>query len=202
MALKQETSAAAPVATHRFAPLNEDAMTAEQKAVPSVKKALEAGTYNPNGFDAVFLRNPGLQDVLNAAAAKVYSLVAKLYYGKTDYKPAASAGLVEIGILLLSHEWDFPEMFPSHGPVAVEAGISQEIVDALARGERPARMKADEEAVYEFCAELIRKHAASDAAFDKLRRHLSERDILDLVVTLGLYTNSIMVLKATNIASH
>jgi 4-carboxymuconolactone decarboxylase len=189
------------MAAQRFAPLTEDVMTAAQRAVPSVKAALAAGTYNPNGFDAVMLRNPGLQDAINGVAAKVYPMVAQ-YLGKTDDLPTVPAGLVEIGILLLAQQWDFPAMFGSHGPAAVKEGISQETVDALERGERPAGMKAEEAAVYDFCAELVRDHAVSDQAFQTVRSHLSEREVVDLIMILGVYTNSLMMLKVANIQSH
>jgi alkylhydroperoxidase family enzyme len=176
-------------------------MTPEQKDVPSVKKALAAGKWNPNGFDAVMLRNPGLQDSITAVVVKVYPLVAGLSGSPVD-KPAVSPGLMEMAILMLAHEWDFPAMFPSHGPHAVKEGISQEIVDGLARGERPVHMKADEEAVYEFTSELTKKHAVSDETFAKLRAQFSERAVVDFVTTLGVYTNSLMMLKVANIASH
>jgi 4-carboxymuconolactone decarboxylase len=185
----------------RFAPLPEEAMTAEQKASPYIRKMLDAGTYNPNGFDAVMLRNPGLQDAVNGVVTRVYPMVAK-YLGNVENPPTVPHGLAEIGILLLSQEWDFPQMFPSHGPSAVAAGISQEFVDSLQKGERPARMKADEEAVYDFCSELIRKHAMSDETFTAVRKHLSERDVVDLIGIISTYMNSLMILKVANIQSH
>jgi 4-carboxymuconolactone decarboxylase len=189
-------------AAQRFAPLTQDKMTAEQLSIPSIAKSLAAGTYNPNGFDAVALRSPGLQDAIMVAFAKVYPLVAEHLGVAPAARPTIPQGFVEMGILLLAQEWNFPAMFGSHGPMAVKAGISQEIVDALAKGERPARMKADEEAVYEFCAELIKKHAVSDATFSTVRRYLSERDVVDLVTSLGLYTNSVMLMKVADSNVH
>jgi 4-carboxymuconolactone decarboxylase len=194
-------TAVAQETAHRFAPLTEDKMTAEQKAMPAVKKALAAGTYNPNGYDAVMLRNPGLQEAMSAVVAEVRS-GAGPSVGESKDQPTVPRGLVEIGVLMLAHNWDFPAMFKSHGPAAVKAGISQEIVDGLAQGKRPVHMKADEEAVYNFSAELIGKHEVSDDTFNTLRRYLSERDIVDLVTTVGMYSSSLMMLKVANINSH
>jgi hypothetical protein len=195
-------AAMAQATAHRFAPLTPDMMTPEQKAVPVVKKAIEAGTYNPNGFDAVLLRNPGLQDAMNVEASKVYPVAAGLFFGKPEDRTTIPPGLMEIGILMLSHEWDFPAMFPSHGPLALKQGLSHEMIDALQRGKRPAHMKPDEAAVYDFSAALIKKHAVSDALFARTRQYLSERAMVDFTTTIGLYMTSITLLKMANIASH
>ena len=189
-------------AGHRFAPLPQDKMTPEQLAVFTASKSLGGPTYNPTGFDAIMLRNPGLQNAITAAVAKVYPMVAQFYGIDAAAMPTIKQGFVEMGILILSHEWDFPAMFLSHGPMAVKSGVSQDIVDALAKGDRPAAMAADEAAVYDFCAELIQKHKVSDAAFHAVRQHLSERDVVDLVNCLGFYTNSLMMLKVADSNVH
>ncbi len=189
-------------AAPRFAPLPADSLTPAQKDILLIKRSLAAGKYNPNGLDAVYARNVGVQDAINTWAGEAYAAVGNsLTPGLTD-KPTVSPALVEIAILMLSRTWEFPPMFTSHGPTAVKLGVSQDTVDAIAQGKHPAKMKADEEAVYDFCTELFAKRAVSDATFEKLRKHLSERDVVDLVTTLGIYTNSIMMVKVANIASH
>jgi hypothetical protein len=186
----------------RFAPLPKDQLTDEQRSLPSVARALAAGTYNANGFDAVTLRNPGLEDAILAAVAKVYPLVAEYLGVAPGARPTVPQGFVEMGILLLAQHWSFPAMFGSHGPMAVAAGISQDIVDALSAGERPAHMRTDEAAVYDLFAELIGKHSVSDATFANVRSHLSEREVVDLVTSVGLYTNTIMLMKVANSNVH
>lgn len=187
--------------TDRFAPLPPEMLTPEQKAVPIVKKALDAGEYNPKGFDAILLRNVGLQDAINLVSSKVYPVAAKLYFG-LDNPATTPPGLMEMGILMLSHHWDFQPMFTSHGPLALKFGISQEIIDALAQGQRPANMKPDEAAIYDFCDELIRNRVVNDPTFAEARRYLSERDLVDLLVTLGVYSTSLMILKVADIDRH
>jgi hypothetical protein len=196
------SSAAAQTVAHRFAPLTPEMMTPEQKAVGSIKKALEAGTYNPNGFDAVLARNPGLEDDIAAQAARVYPVASQFYFGHSDDKTTIPTGLMEIGILMLAHDWGFPEMFPSHGPLALKEGLSQAFLDALQQGRRPAHMKADQAAIYDFSAAVIRKHEVSDALFKRVRLYLSERGVVDYTTTLGVYMSSISLLKVANIARH
>lgn len=193
------SAASAQAAGPRFEPLTPDRMTPAQRAQPSIAAAIEAGRYNPSGYDAVMLRNPGLAGALGAVAAKVYPGFPA---AGTDAPPTLSKGLAEIAILYLAHEWDFPAMFGSHGPAAIKAGVSQPIVDALAKGRRPAAMSADQAAVYDFCSELIRTHRVGDGAFARLREHLSEREVVDLVALMGTYTNSLMILKVADIDRH
>lgn len=193
------SAAAAQAAGPRFEPLTPERMTPAQRAVPAIAAAIEAGRYGPSGYDAVMLRNPGLAGALGAVAAKVYPGFPA---AGTDDPPTLSLGLAEIAILWLAHEWDFPAMFRSHGPAALKAGVPQATVDALAKGRRPAEMSADQAAVYDFCGELIRQHRVSDAAFARLRQHLSEREVVDLVALMGTYTNSLMILKVADIDRH
>ncbi len=192
--------ASAQDARARFAPLTEDQLTAEQRAIPSIKRALAEGRYNPSGFDAVMARNPGLQDAVHAMGAQVFPHIAAATPG--GGKPTLKPVLSELAVLQLSSEWGFPAMFRSHGPLALQAGASQATVDALARGERPGDMTPEQAAVYDFTAELLRTHAVSDAAFAEARRFLSERDIVDLVGILGVYTTSLMMLKVAGASSH
>lgn len=185
----------------RFSPLTEDQLTAEQRAIPSIQRALEAGRYNPVGFDAVLARNPGLQDALNEVAAEVYPPIADTKSGEGS-RPTIPLALTEIAILTLAQAWDFPAMFRSHGPTALEAGVSQEAITALAKGERPTELTADQEAVYDFTAGLAHERAVSDAAFANIRRFLSEREVVDLVGLLGAYTTSLMMLTVAGNSSH
>lgn len=201
-ALAMSASMASAQEAHRFAPLTPDKMTPAQLAVPSVAKAVAAGNYNPNGYDAVMLREPGLSDAIGAVVAKTYPGMARMSGVANANPPTVPKGLVEMGILMLSYEWRFPAMFPAHGPGAVKEGVSQETVDAISRGERPAHMQPDQAAVYDLLVELLHKHEVSDAAFAGARKYLSERDMVDLVTTIGVYTNSLMILKISANSTH
>jgi 4-carboxymuconolactone decarboxylase len=194
-------SAASAQPAPRFSPLTPDKMTPEQLAIPSVKRAMDAGKYNPSGFDALVLRNPGLSDAFTGVAKQVYPGIAKMSPDITD-KPTLPQGLAEIGILVLSQVWEFPAMFASHGPNAVKEGVSQEIVDAIKAGKRPTGMTPEQAATYDFSSELLKAHKVSDATFANLRKYLSERDVVDLTATMGVYTNSLMLLKVSNNDSH
>jgi 4-carboxymuconolactone decarboxylase len=43
------------------------------------------------------------------------------------------------------------------------------------------------EAIYDFCTELSTKHEVSDATFNRIRKFLSDQQIVDLTVLSGTY---------------
>ena len=62
-------------------------------------------------------------------------------------------------------------------------------------GKRPAAMKADEAAIYEFCRELHETRQVSDATFKAVYDLYGERGVIDLVALTGYYTMLAMVLN-------
>src|SRR5438128_151503 len=70
--------------------------------------------------------------------------------------------LSEFAIIITAREWDCDYVFNAHAGIARENGLSQAVIDALARNERPKFEKQDEEAIYDYLTELFRKHAISD----------------------------------------
>jgi 4-carboxymuconolactone decarboxylase len=57
-------------------------------------------------------------------------------------------------ILVTAREWSQDYEWFVHQPIALKAGISKDIADAIADGRRPTAMSADEEIVYDFTIEL------------------------------------------------
>jgi len=65
--------------------------------------------------------------------------------------------------------------------------VTQATVDAIAAGKRPPSMTADEEIVYNFCAELLNTKQVSDATFNAAKARLGERGVVDLMGVMGYY---------------
>jgi len=62
-------------------------------------------------------------------------------------------------ILVTAREWSQDYEWYVHQPIALKAGISKDIADAIADGRRPPAMSADEEIVYDFTIELQKTSA-------------------------------------------
>lgn len=75
------------------------------------------------------------------------------------YKSAIGNTLSELVILITAREWSQDYEWYVHQPIALKAGISKDIADAIGDGRRPAGMSADEEmdmARYQFSGDSPR----------------------------------------------
>jgi 4-carboxymuconolactone decarboxylase len=63
------------------------------------------------------------------------------------YHSAIGNTLSELVILVTAREWSQDYEWFVHQPIALKAGISKDIADAIADGRRPTAMSADEETV-------------------------------------------------------
>jgi 4-carboxymuconolactone decarboxylase len=95
--------------------------------------------------------------------------------------------LNEFAILMTARFWNSQYEWSAHRKYALEAGLSPEVIEGVATGKRPTSMQADEEAVYDFCNELLNTRQVSDATFSAARAKLGERGVVDLIGVMGYY---------------
>ena len=111
------------------------------------------------------------------------------------YKTSLPPRLFELAVLVTARIWSAQFEWFAHAPLAIKAGVDEDIVEALARGDRPKFAKDDEAAVYEFCAELYATRRVSDARYQAVLRHLGEQGAVELVGILGYYALVSMTLN-------
>jgi 4-carboxymuconolactone decarboxylase len=107
--------------------------------------------------------------------------------------------LSELVILITARAWSQGYEWSAHQPIALKAGISREIVDAIAEGRHPAAMSADEEIAYDFTMELQNNKSVSDATFAKAEKRFGKKGAVDIAGISGYYTFLAMQL---NMARH
>ena len=112
------------------------------------------------------------------------------------YQSAIGNTLSELVILVTAREWTQDYEWYVHQPIAVKAGIRQEICDAIADGRRPGGMREDEEIVYDFAIELLRNKRVSDRTFDRADKRFGKKGVVDLTGIVGYYTFLAMQLNA------
>jgi 4-carboxymuconolactone decarboxylase len=108
--------------------------------------------------------------------------------------------LKELTITLTARYWGAQYEWLAHRRAAVQAGLSEDKVKAIAEGRRPAGMSPDEEAVYNFITELFRTRQTSDATFAAVKSVVGERGVVDLVVTSGYYQAVSMFMNTDRLA--
>lgn len=161
----------------RFKPLVESEMTEEQRAVyqeTSTGPRKRSGPPAHRGTD-LLLRCPEL--ARNAQRIGAY----------VRYASTLPEHIKELAILMTARHWSAQYEWYAHYEVALKSGLDAKLIAELAQGKRPACMKLDEAAAYEFCTELQRDKKVSDATFDAALRHFGETGIMDLIGIAGYY---------------
>jgi 4-carboxymuconolactone decarboxylase len=164
----------------RFPPLTFEQLNVYQKPlgeqILKVSSVGLGGPYNP------LLRSPVL-------GQRMFDL---LYYLR--WNSSLPLRLNEMAILITGRMWRSQVEWYAHGPLAIKAGLSPEIVADLKARKRPANMKEDESAVYDFVTELFTKHGVSDETFARARQVLGEQQVVDLTAVSGTYVAVAMIL--------
>jgi 4-carboxymuconolactone decarboxylase len=134
------------------------------------------GPYNP------LLRSPVL-------GQRMFDL---LYYLR--WNSSLPLRLNEMAILITGRYWRSQVEWFAHAPLAAKAGLPAEIIADLKAQRRPATMKPDEAAVYDFVTELSTAHRVSDETFARARQVLGEQQVVDLTAVAGTYVTVAMLL--------
>jgi 4-carboxymuconolactone decarboxylase len=168
-------------AQERMGPIPPDKMTDAQKKAAADHAAARGGSLT--GPWNVLLRSPELMGRVR---------------GLSDYvrfNGALPPRLSEFVILLTARDWSQPYEWNAHQPLAVKGGLSPEIAKAIADGRRPHGMAEDEEALYDFCTELLQNRSVSDATYARALAKFGERGLLDTIGLMGHYSLIAMVLN-------
>jgi len=165
----------------RFKPLAYDEMTPAQKSMIDHLVAGPRG--GANGPFNVLLRSPEIGDL------------AQEFGAATRFKSSLPQRLYELAILITARHWTSQFEWQAHHRSALQAGLSPSIADAIAQGRRPATLQKDEQAVYDFCVELLTRKQVSDAAFDALKNAFGERGVVDVIAVTGWYNTVSMLLN-------
>lgn len=162
--------------------LDESTLTVDQQAV------FDAIASGPRGVVEgplrVWLHSPELAD-------KAQALGAFCRYG-ASLPPRLS----ELAILATGAFWRSGFEWAVHAPIAVRAGVRQEVVEAIRTGLPPAFENEDEEIVYDFARRLHEDHEVPDGVYRRACAALGTRGVVELVGLLGYYTLISMTINA------
>jgi 4-carboxymuconolactone decarboxylase len=170
-------------AQDRMPPIPPENMTAAQRAAAAEFKA--ARSVDISGPFIPLLRSP---EVMNRARAMGDYL---------RYKSALPPRLSEFVILLTARRWTQQYEWNAHQALALQGGLSADIVKAVADGRRPDRMADDEEAVYTMWDELQKNQSVSDATYARAIAKLGDQGVIDALGITGYYTMLAMVMNTT-----
>lgn len=165
----------------RFPAVPRDKMTQEQAAlydrIASSPRAGVRGPYN------ALLRNPelcGLSEQLG---------------GYVRFRNSLPNALKEMAILVTARHWTAQYEWYAHRKIAEQEGLGKDLCDALARGERPGAMEADQSIIFDFVTQMLKQHQVDDATFARMKERFGERGVLDLIYLVGHYCTVAFILN-------
>ena len=159
---------------------------AQKQLADNVKKPPRNGNVNTGPY-RVYLRSPEFG--LHAAGMSDY-----LRWG-TSLEPR----LIEFTILIAARHWSSSYIWHAHYPAAIKGGLDPRIPAALAAGQRPQGMKADEAIIYDLLTQIYRDKSVSDATFNAAVAKYGEKgvtDIMGLASYYGITAMALIVAKA------
>ena len=163
----------------RFPLLNFEQLDDQQR--PFANEILKVASIETSGPFNMLLRSPNV-------GLRMFAVLDYL-----RFNTSLPRKLNEFAILIEARLWTSQVAWTVHYPLALKAGLSQAVADDLRVGKRPASMQPDEAAVYEFCMDLAKDHAVSDATFKKVRELFSDQQIVDLITVSGVYITLAML---------
>src|SRR5262245_59101632 len=167
-------------AQDRLPPLAENQLSASQKA--AVEEFVQIRGTAPFGPFIPLMRSPEIMVRVGALGDQL------------RYKSSLPPRLSEFIILLIARQWTQQYEWFTHQPIALKAGLSQEIVSAVAEGRRPRVMAEDEDVVYCVWDEMTRTRSVSDATYARAVARLGEQGVVDATSIAGYYTLLAMVM--------
>lgn len=158
----------------RFAPLTWPEMTpAQQQMTQSVlggKRGSMQGPYN------VLLRSPALGQL------------AQQFGVHTRFESSLPLMLNELAILMIARFWNSQFVWWAHRKMALDAGLDEGLIQAIALGQTPAPLSESLVSVHAFCHELIQTRQVSDATYAALSKQVGEQGVVDLMAAMSYYT--------------
>jgi 4-carboxymuconolactone decarboxylase len=164
---------------------------APERMTPRQREVAEAIAGGPRGG----LRGPFQAWLRSPEAADRFQRVGEYVRFQSSIPPA----LNELAILVTAREWTAQFEWHAHHALAMKAGLPPAIAEAIARGERPAGMDADQSAVYDFATELHHDRSVSDATYAAVAGRFGERGVVDLVAACGYYVAVAMTLNVARV---
>ncbi|MGE0747082.1 MAG: carboxymuconolactone decarboxylase family protein [Rhodospirillales bacterium] len=102
--------------------------------------------------------------------------------------------LSELAILITARHWTAQYEWYAHETAARDAGVADDIIEAIRHRRAPAFKAADEAAVHAICTELYQTKAVSPATYETAKAALGQQMLIELVTIATFYAMIAMIL--------
>jgi len=104
--------------------------------------------------------------------------------------------LAELVVLRTAQVVSCDYVFARHLPLARAAGVTEQQIDAVARGPDSAAFTPAQQAALSFAEKAARGAPIEDGVFAALRSYYSPREIVELTMLVGFYVSTAIFIKA------
>jgi 4-carboxymuconolactone decarboxylase len=112
---------------------------------------------------------------------------------------ALGGRLKELIRLIVSREMDQPFEWTVHEPVALREGLEPAIIDVVRLDKPLTGVPEREAAMIQLGREMFRTHKVSSATFVRAQKALGTRNLIDMAVLMGDYTETAILLTVTDV---
>jgi 4-carboxymuconolactone decarboxylase len=182
MPTKRKTKRAVKRPAARLAPLTDEEMTDEQKAVRDAVVASRKSEIR--GPFLVYLHAPKFGDHAQRLGAHC------------RYHTVLPPRLSEFAILVTARLWKAQYEWFAHAKIAATAGVTAKTIADLRAGRAPNSAPKDERMLYDFIMELYKTKRVSKRNYDRVFAILGKVGTIELVGILGYYAMVAMTLNA------
>lgn len=111
---------------------------------------------------------------------------------------------IELAILMTGRLWEAQFEWWAHEPMAREAGLAEEVIQAVRAGRRPSFADSGgddqgDEICWRLCRRLLDRERIDDELYAEARGRFGEAGVADLVHTCGFYTLVSMTLNTFDV---
>lgn len=179
------TSVRYTVLPERMSPIAPENYNDLQKKVAAELSSSRGSVRGPFG---AMLRSPELADCMQKVGQYV------------RFKCGLDKRLNRLAGMLATRHWCNQYEWNGHVPYALKAGMAQTVIDAIGEGRRPAELRDDEAAVYDFVTELYANKGVSDTTYARALRLFGEAGIVDILGVVGYYATNAMIMNVARTA--
>ncbi|WP_295756137.1 carboxymuconolactone decarboxylase family protein [Undibacterium sp.] len=111
------------------------------------------------------------------------------------FHSALETRINEFVMLIVSRLWTQQFEWRMHYPLALKAGVAEDVLVALGEGRRPLGMREDEQIAYDLCEELARTHGVSDFTYQQAVAQFGERGVIDMLGLVGYFSTVSMIMN-------
>ena len=105
------------------------------------------------------------------------------------YHTTLEPKLSELAILVVARQWNQTVEWWAHQPLAIKAGLSPDIAEAIENRSQPTFHDEKEEAVYEVAQEILNTKKLSDVTYSNALNVFGEKTLFELTVIIGYYAS-------------